>query len=296
VDSILSTSISNNKSRWSRTQNPDRLILQPRDREIMAGIYSFRFLTREQVQRLFAFNCVRRVNVRLRKLYDHHYLSRVFLSTTRGSGKAVYFLDPEGAAVVAGELGLDLGVIKNKTKGLSQLKDFFLHHGLELNEVRINLSQAIAYQPEMKLESWINDNDCEQTYKVVLNGKEIARRFRPDGYFRFWYQERLYSFFLELDRSTMTLGRFKQKVQTYLEFARLGFYRQRFGVKYFRVLVIAPSIQRLRNLKKAVEEITNKVFWFTTTSQVTENKAMGQIWQRAGHDGLFPLIDRKSLK
>jgi hypothetical protein len=248
-------------------------------------------LTRQQVQRLFAFDCVRRVNLRLRKLYDHHYLSRSFLPTTRGSGKALYFLGPQGAAVVARELGLDLGSIKNKTKGLSQLKDFFLNHSLELNEVRINLTQAIAHQPEMKLERWINDNDCELTYKVILNGKEISRRFRPDGYFRFWYQGRLYSFFLELDRSTMSLGRFNQKIQTYLEFARLGFYRQRFGVKYFRVLVIAPSPQRLSNLKQAVEQVTAKVFWFTTIDQTTEDKAMGPIWQRAGYDGLFPLIE-----
>jgi hypothetical protein len=146
----------------------------------------------------------------------------------------------------------------------------------------------------MRLETWINDFDCEQTYPVIESGKKIEKRFRPDGYFRFWYRNRLSSFFLELDRSTMSLSRFQKKVHAYLEFARLGFYEQRFGVKYFRVLVIAPSPQRLNNLKLAVEQVTNKAFWFTTLEQTAEDKVMGRIWQRAGHDGFYPLIGAES--
>lgn len=278
------------KSRWERNQNPEQLVIQPRDREMMVAIYSYRHLTREQIEKLLGFNCTRRANSRLRKLFDNRYLSRSFLATTRGSGKALYFLGPQGTAVVARELGLDLGSVKSKVKGISQVKEFFLSHSLELNEVRINLSRAIQNHPEMKLERWINDNDCEQTYSVMVKGEKITRRFRPDGYCRFWYRGKLISSFLELDRSTMTLDRFKKKVQTYHEFARLGFYRQRFGVKYFRVLVIAPSPERLANLKSAVEQLTNKVFWFTTINKVTATEALGPIWQRAGSRGYFPLI------
>ncbi len=192
--------------------------------------------------------------------------------------------------VVAGELGLDMESVKRKMRSASQVKEFFLNHSLEINEFRINITQAIQKLPEMRLEKWINDNDCEQTYKIILNGKEITRRFRPDGYFRFWYQGRPYSFFLELDRSTMSLARFKRKVQTYLEFAQLGYYRRRFGVADFRVIVIAPTSKRLISLKEAVEQVTDKAFRFTTMNQVCEDKVMGQIWQRAGHQGIFPLM------
>jgi hypothetical protein len=291
LEQILSTSTNNGrKPRWDRVKNPERLVLQLRDRDILVVVYTYRFLTSEQVQELFGFGCTRRVNIRLRRLFDNGYLSRSFLSTTRGSGKALYFLGPQGTAVVARELGLDLTAVKNRMKCLSQLKEFFLCHALELNKVRISISQAVQSQAEMKLETWISDNDCEQPYDVIVGGKEILRRFRPDGYFRIWYHGKAYGFFLELDRSTESLSRFKSKVQTYLEFTRLGYYRRRFGLNGFRVLVIAPTRERMKNLKQAVEQVTQEGFRFTTMDQIMGNKVLGHIWQRAGHEGLFPLI------
>jgi hypothetical protein len=277
-------------SKWERTKKPGRLILQPRDREIIVAVYTFRFLMREQIQRLFGLNCTRRVNIRLRKLYDHHYLSRFFLPTVRGSGKAVYHLGPKGVTVIAEELGLDPGLVKKKVKGISQLKELFLTHALQLNEVRIAFTHAIENFSGMSLERWINDNDCEQEYKVTSRGKEVVKRFRPDGYCRFWYQEKLFSFFLELDRSTMTLGRFKRKVSTYLEFDRVGYYQERFGVKYFRVLVITQTEERLLNLKRSVETVTDKIFWFTTIDRIATEKVFAPIWKRAGRHGPYPLI------
>ena len=290
METILSRDLPEKKSRWDRQPNPGRLILQARDRQIIIGIYSYRLLSSDQVQGLFGFHCLRRVNSRLRQLYDHGYLSRSFLPTTRGSGKAVYTLGPKGTAIIAEESGQDLEVIKRKMKGVSQLKEFFLSHNLDLNRVRINLSQAILRQPGLKLETWINDYDCEQTYRVIERGQEITRRFRPDGYFRFWQDKRLHSYFVELDRSTMSSERFQNKVHTYLEFARLGFYERRFGVKSFRVLVIVPSVPRLNNLKRAVEEVTSGIFWFTTIEQTTREKVLCPIWQRAGQSGLYSLL------
>lgn len=76
----------------------------------------------------------------------------------------------------------------------------------------------------------------------------------------------------------------------YIEFARLGYYRKRFGVKYFQVLVIAPTTTRLANLKQAVESVTDRRFWFTTLDQITPEAVFGPIWQRAGRQGLFPLM------
>ena len=256
----------------------------------MTTLFSYRFLTREQIQELFGFKSIRRVNSRLRKLYDHCYLSRSFLPTIRGSAKAIYFLGPQSALIISEQLGLDIGLVQRKIKSLSKVKEFFLNHAMELNDTRINICQAINNHPETKLETWINDNDCEQTYQVIVNGKEIIKKFRPDGYFRFWYQGKLTSFFLELDRSTMTLGRFKSKVRTYIEFSKLGFYQQRFGVKYFRVLVIAPSPNRILNLKNTVEQVTDRKFLFTTFNQVTSDNALSPIWHRVGHEGLFSII------
>jgi Replication-relaxation len=277
-------------SRWNRQKDPGRILLQPRDREIMKAIYLFRMLSRTQIETLFHFKCTRRVNSRLRKLYDHHYLSRSFLPTVRGSAKAIYYLGSKGITVVAEKLGIDLNLIKRKCKATSKLRELFLSHALELNDIMIAFSLGIENHPDMELERLINDNDCNQEYRTTRLGKCVKRRFRPDGYFRFWYQEKLYGFFLEYDRSTMTVGRFKAKIQSYLEFKNLGYYQQRFGMKNLKVLVITKTWERLYNLKRAVETVTKKNFQFTTIEQITPDEVFGPIWQRAGSKKYYPLI------
>jgi hypothetical protein len=247
-------------------------------------------LAREQIASLFGFRSIRRANSRLRKLYDHGYLSRTFRPTIRGSAKAIYYLGPKGIEVVAQGLGIEEQEIKRKRKQLLELRELFLDHTMELNDVRIAISQAIRNNPETVLERWISDTDCAQEYRLQTLGKETVRRFRPDGYFRFWYQGKLYSFFLEHDRSTMTLNRFASKVGMYLEFARLGYYEERFGVKHFQVLVVIPTRTRRENLKHSVETVIDRLFLFSTFDQVTPEKVLGPIWQRAGAEGLFPLV------
>ena len=277
-------------SKWERKSNPPRLILQPRDKAIIMALYAFRYLTRQQLQRLFAWRCTRRINMRLRKLYDHHYVSRTFLPTLRGSGKAVYYLGRRGMPIAAGESDTDIAEVKSAAKHASRLKALFLTHSLEINSVRITMSQAICNNPQMSLETWLNETECEQEYAVRAAGKQIIRRFKPDAYFRVWYRQKLHSFFLELDRSTMSLDRFKTKTLSYLYFADSSLYARRFGVRYFRVLVVTLGPQRLSHLKSTVETVADKIFWFTTLERITADKAFGPIWQRAGRRGLFPLL------
>jgi len=284
--------MNNNVSRWKRKKNPGKIAIQPRDRAIMIALYSFRILSREQIEMLFNFKCTRRVNNRLRKLYDHRYISRFFQPTIRGSAKAIYYLGPKGVNIVSEELGHDRKDIQRKRKSTSQFKEFFLAHAMEINDIRIAFTLAILVNPEMKLERWINDNDCQQEYWISKPEKDVVKRFRPDGYFRFWHQGKLYSFFLEHDRSTMTLDRFKKKVHLYEEFADLGYYRQRFGVKYFSVLVVTRSQERLKNIKKTVEAVTDRFFWYTTLEQITPTTVFNPIWQRTARNEYFPLINR----
>jgi hypothetical protein len=277
-------------SKWKRQKNPERIVLQPRDRKILGAAYSFRILSREQIETLFNFKCTRRVNSRLRKLYDNHYLSRSFLPTVRGSAKAIYYLGPKGIPVASEDLGVDTKLIKQKHKAISKLKGLFLKHALELNDIRIAFSIGLKKQPDMKLERWINDYDCKQEYRAPGLGKDITKRFRPDGYLRFYYHDNPFGFFLEYDRSTMTLGRFTAKVRSYIEFQNLEYYRHRFGLPEFRVLVITKTGKRLNNLKRTVETVDKSTFRFTTIDQIRPSTIFNPIWLRAGEQGKYPLI------
>ena len=285
----------NRQTKWKRTQSPGRVVLQKRDKDIISALYEYRFLSREQIQKLFDFHCTTKANLRLRKLYDHNYLSRSFIPTSRGSSKAIYSLGKNGIDIVTERLGTDPVIVRNSQKENTGLKELFLNHQLNLNEIRIAISKAIDEQPDMKLERWVSDHHCKQEYPLKSPGPKRIKAFRPDSYFRFWYRKQLYSYFIELDQSTMSHSRFLAKTNDYLEYARSGYYQRNHGVKYFKVLVVALSVPRVINLKKTVEKQTNKIFWFTTLKKLINDGVFGPVWLRCGHNDIFPLIEEINL-
>ncbi len=281
------------KKRWQRIKNPETLIIQPRDQEIVAKVYELGILTREQIQNLFGINCTTRAGIRLRKLYDHRYLSRRFLPTTRGSSKAIYLLGPKGIALVSEKCGIDSLEIKRRQKQNFQRKELFFKHDLLVNEVRIAFCHAMENHNSLKLDKWIGSIDCLHEYRI-FNPKldrEFRKVFRPDGYFRYYQNGKLYGCFLEVDRSTMSNSRFQSKVKTYLEYARSGLYSKRYRLNFFRVLVVTKTEQRLLNLKSATEKLTDKIFWFTETANITPGKIFDRIWERPGREGRFSLLE-----
>lgn len=273
---------------------PDRqrspLSLQPRDILIVQAVYECRFLSRAQIQRLFNFHCVTRANIRLRKLFDHGYLSRRFLPTVKGSGVAVYCLGSKGIPLIAEHLDFDEQLVKSKRRDALEVKDFFLTHDLLVNDVRIATVLACRNNPELQFVQWIDQRECGLAVGTRATQNQ-GRVFSPDGYCQYRYQGKLYAFFLELDRSTMSSKRFLTKVQNYLEFGLSGSYREQFGLNFFRVFVVTLTRERLFNLKAAVERITSKMFWFAIAPEVLPDRLFGRVWHRAGQSSLFSPLE-----
>jgi hypothetical protein len=214
------------------------LILQPRDELIMTFVAEFRFLSREQFQLLLDFPCITRINIRLKKLYDHGYLSRLFSPTITGVRKALYFLSSKGIVIVSENLGIDPLPLEKDRKHLQDRKELFLNHQLFLNDVRIAFALAIKNNPQMTLERWIKERDCLIEFQ---NNQGNLTTMRPDGCLCLTYRGRLYSFFIEVDCSTMTNRRLKAKAINYLDYARSDRSGQDFGFQYFRVLIITKD-------------------------------------------------------
>ena len=280
------------QSKWRRAKSPDPLELQPRDHEIVAAVHEFGFLARDQIQQLFGFNCTTRANIRLRKLFDHGYLVRRFLPTALGSSKAVYFLGPQGIRLISEKRGIDPPVIKKRQKSCLGKKELFLDHDLMVNEVRISFRRAFDNQQDLRMDRWIDPIGCLQKYTVFnpkLN-RECKVIFRPDGYLRYFHNGKLFGCFLEVDRSTMSNARFQAKVKVYLDYAQSGLYQQRYGLKFFRVLVVTKTNERLINLKSATEKLTDKIFWFTTADKLTANGVFDEIWEKPAKPGTFSLL------
>ena len=146
------------------------------------------------------FGCTTRSNVRMRKLWENEYLDRHYLRPLafHGSSQAIYSLGTRGVDMVTESLSIDRAEVKRNRDKDCQLNPFFVEHILSVNDFRIGFQEAVERHPELQFERWINERDIQDEYKLHRNGKVIKHRIRPDGYGRYWYEQKLFSFFLEL--------------------------------------------------------------------------------------------------
>ena len=103
----------------------------------------------------------------------------------------------------------------------------------------------------------------------------------PDGCFALATPLGKAHFFVEVDRGTETLDRFKQKVQAYIVYHENGGYEKRYGTKSLRILTVATGEGRLSNLLAATVQVTKEMgsrrrFWFALASTLTPQSVLTQ--------------------
>lgn len=289
-------SSSNKPSRQQR--RPHQRAAQPptmregaNDRRIVRLVYAYRVLSQKQLEILMglAKPTVQRL---LRRLYDHHYLERVFLPvSTLGSSPALYILDSRGLELLR-RLGIeDFTGVPNKS-----LSSLYLEHTLAINAFRIAVALAAQAQG-WELAQWVTENAIKADYdRVRLASSRRPVALVPDGYFSLRVPERgVTHFFLEVDRGTMAVKRFKEKVAAYVAYYRDGGYQQRYGAQGFRVLTVVQGVGggRVSSLRQASAEVfgIGRRFWFVNLETVQPASVFFQpIWQIAGAEGYASLM------
>lgn len=212
-------------------------------------------------------------NFRLQKLYHHKFLNRIHLPTVRGSSQAIYCLDREGVSVAAEILGVSPASIPWKYKN-RDVKPLFLRHLLAVNDVRVAFEVAARSNPEHELLLWLGELEARDTYTWGYERKTLA----PDAYGRYRFGDGVVSFFLELDQATMSLKRWRDKVDRYAEYANSGRYEERFGMKHFRVLVVTTTPKRLRNLQAVRAGETSAMLWMAVQPDILEAGVIAEVW------------------
>ena len=96
-------------------------------------------------------------------------------------------------------------------------------------------------------------------------------------------------FFLELDRGSEELKRFRDKVEAYVAYYKSGMYAQRYGAQGFRVLTVVDGVGegRLKNLVDDTARVAGigRRFWFTHLADATGATVLTEpIWSVAGSD------------
>ena len=278
-----------------RVDSPPPMRLMNRDLEILSAVHDFRIVRGSQLQALF-FGSQSTASYRLSRLYQHGFLDRHFLPTLGGiaSSPALYTLGKRGVDVLRRALDGDPQDIR-KPPDHRELSPLCLEHLLQINDCRVAVMVA-ARRLDYTLEKWLDDFQLKASYdRVVIEAPNRRRRevsLIPDGYFVLRAPQGRACFFLEMDRGTMTRGRFRDKVLAYQAYIASGQYEKRYGTRSLRVLTVTSGPKRLENLKAEAEETRGgRVFWFTTSEQISAATVLsGVSWQVAGSNALDALI------
>jgi hypothetical protein len=233
--------------------------LTSRDRQIIEQVQRFGVLTRDQLIALRLFSSKTRAKERLKRLVEAGYIAARSQSLPAGGPRLVYS-PARGAAV-------------GPQRRIREASDLFLMHELGLVDIHI------AFESRTSVTRWSVAQELESLNIGVI----------PDAYAEYKAADLTYCAFIEYDRGTETVSRFEHKVRRYLEIARSGRFHQVFGRKFFRVCVIADSPGRSSSLSTAIARQTDKIFRFTTLSQLIHQGPLASIWWRPGTQTLESL-------
>lgn len=289
----------NRLPRYKRAEEPPRMLLTPRDQDIIRWVYELRFATQEQIQQLlFTPSTASSSKRRLTLLYHNRYLDRRLLPLRSGFGanRAAYCLDRRGADVLSLHNGTGRALDWRAKDNDREL--LFLEHTLATNDVRI--AATLAARAEVWTLTWINERALRaRTMRDLVDdpknpGEKLA--VIPDGYFQLDSEGKPLGFAVELDRATVEEKRFKAKVRALGEWKVTGAYQKRFGTESLRVLFVvtesARDPSRLERIKSWTEaEGGHNLFWFAKHQSLSPSGFFTTpLWQVAGRDGVYPLF------
>lgn len=244
--------------------NRRRLMIQPRDRELLWQLFLMRMATRDQLMRAAGFGSVTRINTRLLALHRAGFLRRFFIGFG-AARKAVYALSPRSAHLI------DVPCRGPRRKQNALLAaDFSALHQLAINDVYCDLRFPRVPYPQAQFVNWMTF-----TEPITENCPLI-----PDGYAEFQTPQGIDASFLEIDLGTEELKVWKEKARHYVQLAASGEFASKFKQNRFRVLVLADSARRLAFIRQAVAEITQKIFWFAVLDQARGESISGPVWLR----------------
>lgn len=267
----------------------------PRDVDLLATVALFRRLTGVQVMSLLPFGSRQTTGYRLQLLWQHGYLERDYWKVAFGGSPAIYRVGAKGARTLAARLGGDAEKYVSTRSASDQL---FLEHTLAVNDVLIAFILA-ARRAGHHVE-WEFPAEPLDRLADPLKTNAIIPVF-PDASLEYQVQTQKRRFFLEVDRGTEPGRRFAEKIRGYLSYLTSGDYERRFGLRAFRILVVAPGAKRLRTLQLAVSETINQmlphvalsvaamqwIVWYAEQDHVRLDTVLSDVWTANGQPAAF---------
>jgi len=269
------------------------------DVEIVMAIYRHRVMTTSQLAQFNFYkskSAARLIRQRCKQMADHHVLE-VFqpaVDKIIGASENHYMLGEVGAYVVAKELNRPVKEIL-WTPRHNEIMMHTIYHTLEINNVFMAFRAAsdeihdrIRRECKSKDEFLLKSQHAfkvlrtETEYliseKVEVAGENV--RFNPDGLLILKKDEVVIPFFLEIDRDTMELHTFAEKVSRYEAYARSRKWEQTFDGVMPATLVVTTNEARMINLARSVrkKQTIKAIPWMFTTLDKVKGTPLDEIW------------------
>ena len=283
--------------------------LTPRDLALLAHVARHRFLTSAQLG-LLDGGSLQGVLRCLRSLFDHGLLDRpkAQLATLRSDGPKpfVYGLAQKGARALR-EHGHQIDARLDWSEKNKRAGAIFIEHTLEVADFMAGVEVACRTRGDVELmrEHEILDMAPEETraareplrWKVdkVMMGKRETFSVVPDGLFGLVFPDETAAYFvLEVDRGTIPLIRtdvpgtaawrksISYKLSTYWEGWKAQQHLTQFGVKQVRVAMVTSSAERVENMRRIVDELTegrgSNFFLFVDRATLAASNPLDVEW------------------
>ena len=182
--------------------------LTTRDVSLLLDVYKYRYLSVSQLERLH-FPSKRTMQRRLKALTSLKCLKSF---SPPNITERIFYLDREGAEIVAGELHVDVSDLQWYRYSKTPKDYFFLKHFLAINDFRILLTSASRISP-MKLLGFIPEYVGEKTTQgnvkkyirdsvCDIANNAVSYSHTPDAVFALEKDGKAALFFAEIDRGT----------------------------------------------------------------------------------------------
>jgi hypothetical protein len=273
--------------------------LRTRDREIIRALYEYRFLTTQQLYRLFPEGNYHALTARLAKLYYAGYverpISQIVSRLLEGERYLIYCIGERGFEV----LQRAYGIAKRDSQWYYRrdtMRENYLTHTIGVNNFSIALKQStLAHADEI-----LSVGDWQGAGKTLLDSVadgSTRLSINPDGFYGWQFLKektpnKIYSFF-EYDRGTMSLKRVARKYRAYWLY-RGKAVKKKHEIERFLVLTVVTHESRRRDLLEVCQSTKISphpavMFWFALEREINYDEPrsiLGKIWHTPDKDAL----------
>jgi hypothetical protein len=269
-----------------RAKKPPAFRITDRDVELVRALSKYRYLLIDQIDWMFPDSSKDKLTRRLNLIFHHGYLNREKLAEV--GNQYIYGMREKGAHLLAEHDGVTRDKIVWK-RHQNQVKAAHIRHLLDVNSVVIAFEVGLAESVRNReIEQYLvrAGSPKSDTLSVILRDRDGARKTAavvPDGILGIKFNTgEIGIFFIEVERGTIPPKRWENKIAIYREYARSEDLIEKFRTKWFIVLTITSTEQKLRSRAKSTVLAGGKrAFWYTTADRISPETVLDDIWVRA---------------